>query len=58
MSLGVTSRSGVQFVVTPAPADWTVQSREQDNAKKEVKNFLSDSFSKSICFSDLIAVVY
>ncbi|KAG9044325.1 hypothetical protein FS837_008341 [Tulasnella sp. UAMH 9824] len=45
--LGVTSRSGVQFVVTPAPADWTVPSREQENAKKEVKNFISESFKKA-----------
>lgn len=45
-SYGVTARSGVRFVVTPAPKDWSIPSKELDNAKKEIKNFISDSYSK------------
>lgn len=42
---GLTSRSGIQFVVTPPPKDWAVDCRELDAARKAVKAFLCDTFS-------------
>ncbi|KIO26896.1 hypothetical protein M407DRAFT_23838 [Tulasnella calospora MUT 4182] len=46
-SFGLTARSGVRFVVTPAPKDWLVPSKEQDNVKKEIKSYISETFKKA-----------
>lgn len=43
--LGLTSCSGIRFVVTPPPKDWAVDCRELDAARKAVKAFLCDTFS-------------
>ncbi|KIO29008.1 hypothetical protein M407DRAFT_6486 [Tulasnella calospora MUT 4182] len=46
-NLGVTTPSGVSFVITPAPRDWTVPSKEADKIKSKLKEFLANSFKKA-----------
>lgn len=51
-TVGVTTPSGVSFVITPAPQDWTVPSREIEKIKSKIKEFISASYSE--CEWDIV----
>ncbi|KAG8925863.1 hypothetical protein FRC01_009602, partial [Tulasnella sp. 417] len=46
-NIGVTTPSGVSFIVTLAPRDWTIPSKEGNKIRIKVKDFVSQSFKKA-----------
>ncbi|KAG8902566.1 hypothetical protein FRC00_002450 [Tulasnella sp. 408] len=46
-TVGVTTPSGVSFVITPTPQDWTVPSKELEKIRSKIKDFITSSYKKA-----------